>query len=544
MEIKKHLLLLISASLLAINGFAFQKKPEKVPRPKLVVGIMVDQMRWDYLYRYYERYGSGGFKRLLSEGFSNENTSIDYLLTITAIGHATVYTGSVPAIHGITGNAITFNSTGKTLNCVGDSTVQSIGTASADGQKSPVNLLVNTVGDELKLATNFRSKVIGVALKDRSAILPAGHAADAAYWFDVKNGRWITSTYYMKALPKWVDQFNDQNLAQKYLNKDWNTLYDIKTYAQSTADNMPYEGKLKGQKLPIFPVETSKLYTPNDYSTIFTTPFGNSITLDFAKKIIGEEKLGADEHTDLLAVSLSSTDAIGHTFGVNSIEIEDTYLRLDQDLAKFLNYLDASLGKGNYTVFLTADHGASQNSQFLQAHKLPVHPARLTLQKELNAMLEEKFQVKNIVANTKELQIRFDYNLIKDKKLSEQNIRDACVAYLRRDTEVLFVMDMNKVGEASIPEKIKKRMINSHHPERTGGILYLLNSNSGSAKAKGSSHTNDPKIPLIWMGWGIKKGGRSLKEARMTDIAPTISSLLRIQSPDGNVGKTLTEVLE
>lgn len=546
MKQNKSILILLSFLFIFSSSFASGKQRDKLPRPKLVVGIMVDQMRWDYLYRFHDRYGSDGFKRLLKEGFSNENTYINHLPTVTGIGHATVYSGTVPAIHGITGNSITFNSTGETVNCVGDETVNSVGTDSNVGKKSPINMAVSTIGDELKIATNFRSKVIGISFKDRGAILPAGHAADAAYWFDTVNGKWVTSTYYMDQLPAWVNKFNGLNLAKKYLDGNWNTLYNIDTYTQSTADNMPYEGMIKGQETPTFPVMTSKFHKNKDYSAIYTTPFGNSITLDFAKEAIEKEKLGQGEETDLLAVSLSSTDAVGHTFGINSIELEDTYLRLDQDIAAFLAYLDETQGEGNYTVFLTSDHGGGHNPQFLKDHRLPVFPTQANFKKDLNVLLKDKFDVEGIVTSTGYSQVRFDYKKITKNNLSEEAIRAICVEYLRREPEVIFVADMNKVGDASIPEELKIRMINGHHPERSGGIQYILNPNSTS-RSKGSGHSDwnayDAKIPLVWMGWGIKKGGKSVKQAHMIDIAPTVSSLLRIPTPNGNIGKALDEVL-
>ena len=545
---KRNTYLLALVALFIGSSFSPPTLSEKLPRPKLVVGIMVDQMRWDYLYRYYERYGSDGFKRLLNEGFSNENTYIDYIPTVTGIGHSTVYTGSVPAIHGITGNSITFNSTGETVNCVGDPNVNSVGTTTDNGKKSPVNLLSNTIGDELKMATNFRSKVIGISFKDRGAILPAGHAGDAAYWFEAKAGKWISSTYYMDQLPKWVNAFNDQNNSKKYLNMDWNTLYDVKTYVQSTADNKSYEGVITGQTAAVFPVKTSKFYTKDDYGAIYYTPHGNSITLDFAKETIKQEKLGMRGETDLLAVSLSSTDAIGHRFGVNSIEVEDTYLRLDQEIAKFLKYLDKEIGEGNYTVFLTADHGASHNPQFLNENKLPVHTVNSPIKDDLNRLLREKFQVDNLVVDLGYNQVRFDYKLIDQHRLDEQDLRDLCVGYLKRNPEILFVADFNKIGDASIPQELKTRMINGHHPERSGGIQFIFNANAKSLTAKGSGHSDwnpdDAKIPLLWMGWGIKKGGRSVHQAHMSDIAPTLATLLRIQAPNGSIGKVLSEVLE
>lgn len=534
--------------LLVISQFSWAQKKQSasVPRPKLVVGIMVDQMRWDYLYRFYERYGDKGFKRMLNDGFTCENTYINHLPTVTGIGHSTVYTGSVPAIHGITGNSITFNSTGKSVNCVGDENVQSVGTTSSSGKRSPVNLLANTIGDELKLATNFRSKVIGVAIKDRGAILPAGHAADAAYWFDTKSGKWITSTYYMKELPQWVNGFNDQNLAEKYLLSNWNTLYPIDTYIQSSADNVSYEGLMKGQQAAVFPIETAKMFTKDNYDAIYATPFGNSITLDFAKTVVANEKMGKGTETDLLAVSLSSTDAIGHLIGMNSVEIEDTYLRLDRDLAEFFKYLDTQVGVGAYTVFLTADHGATHNPKFLDEHKLPVFANQPGMQNRLNALLEEKFNAKALISGTGYSQLRFNYKVINENKLNEEAIRDVCVSFLRKEPNVQFVVDLNKVGDAAVPQEIKERIVNGHHPDRSGGIFYILTGNTGSLNAKGSSHSewlpDDAKIPLLWMGWGIKKG-RSVEQRYMVDIAPTVASLLRIQPPNGNIGKAISEVL-
>src|SRR5699024_6953333 len=287
----KKCILLIFIALFVGQAFAV-KKAEKVERPKLVVGIVVDQMRWDYLYRYYERYGDDGFKRLLNEGFSNENTYINHLPTVTAIGHSTVFTGSVPAVHGITGNSFTFNSTGESTTSVEDRDQESVGTDSDVGERSPANLLVTTIGDELKLATNFRSKVIGISLKDRASILPAGHSADAAYWLETKTGNFISSTYYMDELPQWLKDFNAKNLAEQYMDQDWNTLYDLDTYVQSTEDDKPYEGTLEGQESPTFPVKTSELYSDDDISNFYTTPFGNSITLDLAKTVLEQEELG------------------------------------------------------------------------------------------------------------------------------------------------------------------------------------------------------------------------------------------------------------
>src|SRR5215217_8333360 len=291
-----------------------------VPRPKLVVGIVVDQMRWDYLYRFYDRYTAGGFKRMLNEGFTCENTNIDYIPTVTAIGHSSIYTGSVPALHGIGGNDFIIQATGKSMYCTEDTSVSTVGSTSDAGKMSPRNLLVTTVTDELKLATNFRSKVIGIALKDRGGILPAGHTANAAYWFDDKNGSWISSTYYMKDLPQWVKDFNAKKLPEAYLKKEWEGVYPLNTYLQTLPVESRYEGKLGGATITGFPIKTSELYKGN-MGLIRTTPYGNTFTLDLAKAAIANEQMGKGVVTDFLAVSLSSTDYVGHLFGVNSVEV-------------------------------------------------------------------------------------------------------------------------------------------------------------------------------------------------------------------------------
>lgn len=279
--IKNALLVLL---MLVVNVCTYaQKQTSILQRPKLVVGIMVDQMRWDYLYRYYNRYQANGFKRMMNEGFTCDNTYIDYVPTVTAVGHTTTYTGSVPSIHGITGNDFIIGATGKVMYCTSDSTVQTVGSTSTSGRMSPRNMLTSTITDELRLATNFRSKVIGIALKDRGSILPAGHTGNAAYWFDGPTGNWITSTYYMNDLPAWVKKFNDQKLPEKYLKQDWNTLYDIKTYVQSTADDSKYEGKFGQNPASTFPVKTSELFSNRNYDLLRSTPYGNTFTLDMAK---------------------------------------------------------------------------------------------------------------------------------------------------------------------------------------------------------------------------------------------------------------------
>ncbi len=543
--LKKTFLLIV---LIPFFGYGQTKSPKTSARPKLVVGIVVDQMRWDYLYRFADRYGDGGFKRLLKDGFTCENTNISYIPTVTAAGHAGVYTGSVPALSGIAGNEWVVQSTGKQMYCTDDSTVGTVGSTSKAGLMSPRNMLVTTIGDELKLATNFKSKVIGIALKDRGGILPAGHSANAAYWFDDATGCWITSTFYMQDLPQWVKSFNDQKLTEKYIKGNWNTLYPIDTYKSGTQDDAPYEGKLPGEKAPVFPHMTANMMGKN-YSAIRNSPYGNTITFDFAKQALINENLGKGDVTDMLAVSLSSTDYIGHQFAINSIEIEDTYLRLDRDLASFLTALDKQVGTGNYTVFLSADHGAAHNPKFLNDNKIPADfwPAR-DIMADLNKKLQSEFKAENLILSLGNYQVNFNNQLVESKKIDVNLLKEFCITYLKKQQGVVYAVDMEKISSSSLPEIIKTRMINGYSPARSGAIQIILEPGWYSGYSKtGTTHGTwnpyDAHIPLVFMGWGINKGVLQ-RPTEMADIAPTISALLKIQEPNGNIGKVISEVIK
>jgi predicted AlkP superfamily pyrophosphatase or phosphodiesterase len=542
--------ILLALTLITLSATAQTKKTAPATaafsRPKLVVGIVVDQMRWDYLYRYYDRYQTTGFKRLLNEGFSCDNTNLDYIPTVTAAGHSCIYTGSVPSIHGIAANDFIIQATGKSMYCTDDASVKTVGSTSKAGEMSPRNLWVSTVTDELRLATNFRSKVIGVALKDRGAILPAGHSANAAYWFDDATGNWITSTYYKNDLPDWVKKINDQKLVTKYLSQNWNTLYPINTYLQSTEDNSPkYEGKFKGADAPTMPVKTSG----GDFGMIRSTPYGNSLTLDMAKAAIENEKLGKNTVTDFLAVSLSSTDYVGHQFGVNAVETEDTYLRLDRDLGNFLTYLDNTIGKGNYTVFLTADHGAAHNPSFLNDHGIPagVWPIG-EIQKRLNEYLAAKYEVKNLVLSLMNYQVNLNNAAISDKKISEYALKQDCIEFLKKQDGVAYVVDMQNAQTATVPEAIRMRIVNGYNAERSGAIQVILkpgyfDGHGTTGTTHGTWNPYDTHIPLLFMGWGVQHGHTNTS-THMTDIAPTVSALLHIQAPNGSIGLPIVQVLK
>ena len=515
--------------------------PAEVARPKLVVGLVVDQMRWDYLYRYYNRYSNGGFKRLINEGFSVENTFIPYTPTYTACGHTCIYTGSVPAVHGIIGNDWYDPETKKSVYCTEDSSVSTVGsTPSSEGNMSPKNMLTTTITDELRLATNFKGKVIGISLKDRGSILPAGHAANAAYWYQGSTGNWITSTYYMKEVPTWIADYNKLKLANKFYAKNWETLYPINTYVNSTKDENAYEGKSS-----TFPHQLTQNVDKN-FDAIRSTPYGNTITLDLAKLAILSEDLGQDNITDFLAVSCSSTDYVGHAYGPNSVEAEDTYLRLDKDFEEFFNYLDKKVGKGNYTVFLTADHGAAHVPGFMQENKLPSGVVSdRDIADKLNAYLNDKFKVNNVVLRSMNNQIIFDHDKTNKSDVSFDVIKSASVEFLKRLDGFQNAVDIAKISQSTLQEIQKKMITNGYNARRSGDIYYVLQPNWFNGSSTGTTHGNwnpyDSHIPLVFMGWGIKSGA-SNKTHYMTDIAPTLAALLHIQMPNGNVGEPITEI--
>lgn len=521
---------------------AQQSNAAAIERPKLVVGIVVDQMRWDYLYRYQKRYTDGGFKRLLGEGFSCENTMIPYVPSVTAIGHTCIYTGSVPSIHGIAGN--NFVKDGKKVYCTDDDSVKPVGTTSVAALMSPRNLWVSTIGDEMKIASNGRAKVVGVALKDRASILPAGHNPNGAFWFDDQTGCFITSSYYMDRLPKWVEAFNDKRLPKQYLSQKWNTLYPKNIYTESTTDENEYENGIREGVKATLPLNLPELYKKYGYGIIRNTPFGNSLTLDMAKAAIDGEQLGADDETDLLTVSCSSTDYIGHQVGTHAIETEDTYLRLDKAIADFLAYLDSKVGKGNYLVFLSADHGAMNNAAFLQDRRIPAGSwdASATAKKLNHVLAKEYPEAGDIVKTVMNYQVFFNRDVIKSKQLDFDNIKQTVVNVLKEDPSVLYACDMAKASTESIPEEVKSRIINGYNRERSGDVVIILKPNFYAHGMKGTDHgawnSYDTHIPLVFMGWGIKHGATT-KQTFMTDIAPTIAAMLHVQAPNGCVGKSI-----
>ncbi len=529
------------------TSFAQQAANNKVTdqKPKLVVGLVIDQMRWDYLYRYSDLYGNDGFKRLLREGFSYENTMVPYTPTYTAVGHTCIYTGSIPAVHGIISNYWFDKRTNKTVYCTDDSTVSTVGNNSNAGKMSPDNMWTTTITDELRLSNNFKSRVFGIALKDRGAILPAGHSANAAYWFDTTGGKWISSTHYMKQLPAYVNRFNDRDIAGSYMKTTWNTLLPIEKYIQSTEDNKPYEDPIPGLNTVTFPHDLS-LIKNGKYEAFKYTPFAADFTFDFAKTVFENEKLGSTAVTDFLAISISSTDYAGHHFGPNSIEEEDTYLRLDQSIAAFLKWLDEKLGKNNYLFFLSADHAVAHVPGFLQEHNIAAGLySNFDLKNELNEMISKKYDIKRAVLSVQNFQVYIERNLIRQQQKNEDSIIGAVIDFLKQKLFITDAVETGKLNIAALPQPQRDRMIDGFNPQRSGDIQFIVKPQYIDYH-KGTTHGTwdayDAHIPLIFFGWNVKHG-KTHRETYMTDISPTIAAMLQIQMPNGSVGKVLEEMV-
>lgn len=529
-------LLYLLSFFITINSFA--------QKPKLIVGIVVDQMRVDYLTRYENKYGEGGFKKLIKGGYFNKNANFNYVPTYTGPGHASIFTGSVPRVNGIIANDWFNKLTGKSIYCTEDETVNTVGSTSKAGKMSPRNMLSTTIGDELRLATNMQAKVIGISQKDRASILPAGHTANAAYWYDGSNGAFISSTFYMQQLPAWVTAFNDKKLAEKYLSQDWTTMLPIATYNESLPDDNAFEGTFKGEEKPVFPHKLIDLKEKNKgLNMIRATPFGNSLTKDFALEAIKNEQLGADLITDFLSISFSSTDYVGHQYGINAIETEDTYLRLDKDIEELINYLEKNIGKDNFVIFLTADHGGAHNAAYLQSLKIPAgFINEKMIEDSMKAHLKKVFGDTLILSYSNQQFFLNHTTLAKNKlKLKEVSMEAARYALtLQGVANAYSVYDVLAASQSN--DVTLSRIYMGYNDVRSGDIIlnylpaYVDYGKTGTTH--GAAYTYDTHVPLIWYGWKINQGA-SYEPVNICDIAPTVSSFLDIAFPNGCVGKPI-----
>ena len=540
---KKAIYFIFIAFLTATN-FAQEKT-----KPKLVVGIVIDQMRYDYLVRFGEKYGEGGFKRILKNGFSLENAHFNYIPTYTAVGHASIYSGSTPENHGIIGNSWYDKYAKKWIYCVDDSNYQSVGSVKG-GKKSPYRMQTTTVTDQLKLGQNMNGKVISLAIKDRSAILPAGHTANGAYWFEGNTvGKWITSSYYMNSLPRWVQKFNASGKAADYLSKPWNTLYNINTYTESIKDDNPYEGLFKGKKKPVFPYNIPKLMAKNgNYDIIKEIPAGNSLTTDFAKAAILGENLGKSKFVDFLAISYSTPDYIGHQFGVASKELQDNYLRLDKDLASLFTFLDQQVGKDNYTLFLTADHAVVHVPSYLQSQKIPAHYFNARdFRNYVNGITSKYFKSDQLVESISNFQIFLNKDNIASLNLETSRVAQKIADEVINYSKIYKAVTARTMQTTHFTDGILQKLQKGYNQKFSGDVLLIplpstiIRGRTGTTH--GSGYNYDTHVPIIFYGNGIKSGS-SKKLHTVIDIAPTIANLLQIEFPNGSTGKIVKEALK
>ena len=522
--------------------------------PRLVVGIVVDQMRTDHIYRYWNNFGDDGFKRLVNEGAFARQTHYDYVPTYTAPGHASIYSGTTPAHHGIVANSMFMRSTGERLYCVQDDAATGVGGSGTKGQRSPNNLISGTLADEFERRFDGQCKTIGIAMKDRSAILPIGRTGDAAYWFfEGPDGQFATSTWYMDTLPTWVQEFNAQGLAAKYLDTTWDLLLPRERYSHVLPDDNPYEQPLIGAETATLPQDLAVLFEASGRNTSLLrwTPGGNTITTDLALAALKGEAMGQDAITDLLAISYSAPDELGHDMGIRALEMEDMYLRLDIELARLFKALDQQVGKGKYTVFLTADHGAVDVSEYLKDLK---GSAGYVDMQELATMLEvalsKRYGQGNWVRKHTNDQFFLNDSLIIARKLDAAEVQRTAANALLTSPYIAEVLTAADLVRLSYPTGVRNMIQRGYMPHRSGDICYALRpgyQSGGSWVVKrGSDHGSpwayDTHVPLLFMGQGIVPG-EVLRRISITDIAPTIATLVGMTVPDACTGAVVPEVL-
>ncbi len=532
---------------------AVSTAPKALSRqPKLVVGIVIDQMRYDYLYRYYNQYApadanGGGFRRLMDNGFSARNNHYHYAATYTGPGHAAIYTGSAPALNGITGNDFYDRNLGRLVYCTEDTSVSTIGNTGAAGRMSPRNLLVTTIGDQLKVATDGRAKVIGVALKDRGSILPAGHAANGAYWFDSKDGNFISSSFYQKSLPAWVDAFNARRLPEQFIGQKWTPSRAMAQYTESTADDEPYEVTLTGETKPVFPHEFAIPTGGLKYEPLRTSPYGDQLTKEFALAAIRGEQLGQNTVPDLLCVSFSSPDYIGHAYGTHAVETEDAYFRLDEQLADLFRQLDAQVGKGEWLAFLSADHGVADSPGFSQQYRIPSGVKTYGEAGEaVKAALEKAYGPGQWMLAYFNQQIYLNQPLLAEKKIALESVYELIRSVLLKQKGIVNVVNLHNLSAEALPEIQANLLRNVYHPNRSGDFYVIQQSGWIEGRSKGTTHGTtyayDTHVPFLLYGWGVRPG-QTFRRTHVHDIAPTITALLGILEPSGCIGDPIEEAI-
>ena len=547
--LKRAYIFILSLSVCYIlKGQGAYIPPEK---PKLVVGIVVEQLRYDQIERFRARLGENGIRKLLNEGTSFQNATFQYMLLQTAPGYATIATGTEPSYHGITSDSWYLPLKNELIYCTKDLSVNPVGGSYESGLHSPVNLQASTFSDELKMATNGKAGVFASGLKENPVIFSVGHAADGAYWFDNTSGTWMTSTYYTDSLPGWIDDFNAMKYPEMYLNNLWELSRPLSDYFDCRNDTSKYEIGFNG--INYFPYDLKKLNnrrrssSGHDYSLFRETPFGNTYTTDFAIKLIENENLGEDDVTDFLSVCYASTDYIGHRFGPSSYEMADAVFRLDKDIAKLLKYLDDHIGKKNVLVYFTSSHGISEIPGILQENNIPAgyfrqNQALQLLRTYLNAVYGEGDWVKGY----SERQIFLNRSLIEDARIPLEEMQKKVARFLVQFTGIASAYPYSAFEANDYSNGNLKRIVNNFSPQRSGDVIITLDPGwvekiDDYVTDYNSPYDYDCHVPLIWYGWTINRATVTRK-VNMTDIATTLSILCKVPLPNACTGEPLSEL--
>ena len=560
--LKRRLGILCSLALAMLLSSAAAQSESQAPRlshdhtPRLVIGIAVDQMRPDYFYKFWNHYGDDGFRRLLNDGFLFRNARYRHGHTATGPGHASVYTGTTPRGHGLIGNSWFVPELGRTINVVEvpDSEYTTVGGGVAAGQRrSPGNMLVTTVGDELFLYSGERSRTFSISFKDRSAILSGGHTG-SAYWFDPATGNFVTSTFYREELPAWLRAFNDRQLAREFLQRTWEPARPIETYVETRPDRNPYERPLPGMFRATFPMDLAEIMrTPNrDAGVLGITPFGDELLFELAKTVLTEEELGRGEVPDILMIGLSAADIIGHFFGPASKQIQDYYIRLDEYLADFLAFLDENFERDEYLIVMTADHGAHYVPQYLHDHRIPTGHANFhtrlneVLRDQLRQHLERRFGVDLLLA-VSAMNVYLDHERMADLRLDPSMVRTETVRFLQSLDFVSDAISVDLFEQTEFTEGVRGLMMQNYFRPRSGDVMVWMTPHTrgdlGTGfTGHGTPWTTDTHVPILFYGYDIPHGQSSAPVAP-SDIASTLAVFLNSPFPSGNTGNPLNDLI-
>ena len=541
-------------------------------RPRLVLLIVVDQFRYDYLERFGDLFGPNGFRRLLRDGASWTQANYDHVPTYTAPGHGTMMTGAYPAESGIVGNEWLDRATGRRITSVSDESVKLLGGDANEPAASPRRLMSSTLGDELRIFTNDRAKVIGISVKDRSAILPAGRHANAAYWFSIGSGKMVSSTYYFNALPAWVTSFNDIKPADKYFGAKWERLVAESEYLRRAGPDSPeWEtvGSTSGDSNAFPHTITGGAAAPGRafYAALDYSPFSNDLLVSFAQQAIVNEQLGQDEDTDVLTVSFSANDYVGHRYGPYSQEAMDITLRVDRQIATLLDFVQSRVGLNNTLVAFTADHGVApipehaaklglggariQSSAVLAAIRSAISARYNPQGKSPDPTADYLLKYNNFGTVTEAFingNIYFNYDALKRDSVNLDEISQlvAAAALSVPGIARCFTRAQLLRGATSITDPIERRVLHGFYPARSGDVVIIAEPykylGDTITATHGSAYSYDTHVPLIIMGPGIT-AGRYLEPSSPADIAPTLSALLRVTPPSSATGRVLLEAI-